>query len=494
MPCYTYLVKLHWFLLAALVLLSALSLANSCSKIFPPILAITHVTLIDGTGAAPQSDMTVVIRGTTIVAVGPSVSTSIPSRANTVNATGKFLIPGLADMHIHLTGSGEPDGSREFILPLLIANGITTARDMGGYLDDLKKLREEINSGKRFGPQIVFAGPYLDGNPPSFQPSIVVQNATEAQTAVHQLKTDGVDFIKVQSRLSAPAYFAIAAAAHKEGIRFVGHVPDAVSPFVASNAGQASIEHLTGILLACSSREDELRQQQVPAPPVGETPAELVIRQRRWQQEVLNSYSPQKADSLFKKFVANHTWQTPTLPLLLDLAYLTPATDRANDPRLKYIPGNVKKIWEQGSRGSLANRTDADFAQRAELIERSLGVVRDMSAAGVKILAGTDSVAPNVFPGFSLHESLADLVRAGLTPMQAIQAATSSPAEFLEREAQQGIITVGKRADLVLLDANPLDDIHNTGKINAVVLNGRLINRADLDALLKKAEQFAATH
>jgi imidazolonepropionase-like amidohydrolase len=489
-------VKLHYSqsLAAALVLVGTLSLADSCSKIFPPILAITHVTLIDGTGAAAQSDITVVIRGTTIVAVGPSVSTVIPSRAITVNASGKFLIPGLADMHIHLTGSGEPDGSREFILPLLIANGITMVRDMGGDLNDLKELREEINSGKRLGPQIVFAGPYLDGNPPSFQPSIVVQNAAQAQTAVRQLNAEGVDFIKVQSRLSAPAYFAIAAAAQKEGLRFVGHVPDAVSPFAASDAGQASIEHLTGILLACSSREDELRQQQVPAPPMDETPAELVIRQRRWQQEVLDSYSSQKADSLFKKFVANHTWQTPTLPLLLDLAYLTPATDRVNDPRLKYIPGNVKKIWQQGRRASLANRTDSDFAQRAELVERSLAVVREMNLAGVKILAGTDSAAPNVFPGFSLHESLADLVRAGLTPMQAIQAATLRPAEFLGRETLQGTITVGKRADLVLLDENPLDDIHNTEKTNALILNGRLLNRADLDALLKKAEQFAGTH
>jgi Amidohydrolase family len=200
------------------------------------------------------------------------------------------------------------------------------------------------------------------------------------------------------------------------------------------------------------------------------------------------------ADSLFKKFVANHTWQTPTLPLLLDLAYLTPATDRVNDPRLKYIPGNVKKIWQQGRRASLANRTDSDFAQRAELVERSLAVVREMNLAGVKILAGTDSAAPNVFPGFSLHESLADLVRAGLTPMQAIQAATLRPAEFLGRETLQGTITVGKRADLVLLDENPLDDIHNTEKTNALILNGRLLNRADLDALLKKAEQFAGTH
>jgi imidazolonepropionase-like amidohydrolase len=495
-PCYTFHVPHHRLcsLISTLVLLATLSLANSCSKISPPVLAITHVTLIDATGAPPQPDTTVIIRGTTILAVGPSASTPIPKRANVANAAGKFLIPSLVDMHIHLTGSGEPDGSREFILPLLIAHGITTVRDMGGYLDDLQKLRQEIDSGERLGPRIYFTGPYLDGNPPSFQPSIVVQNAAEAQAAVHQLKADGVDFIKVQSRLQPAAYFAIAAAAQKEGIRFIGHVPDSISPFAASDAGQASIEHLTGILLACSAREDELRQQQIPAPPVGETPAQEVVRQRRWQQEVLDSYSRQKADSLFTKFATNHTWQVPTFPLLMDLAYLTTETLRPNDPRMKYIPGNVKTIWQQGSKDSLENRAAADFAQRVELVRRSQAAVRDMNAAGVRILAGTDSAAPNVFPGFALHESIADLVEAGLTPMQALQAATSGPAEFLGLSAKQGSIAPGKRADLLLLDANPLDDIHNTQKIRAVILNGKLLDRAVLDAMLKHAEQFAATH
>jgi len=461
---------------------------------FPPVLAITHVTVIDTTGVPPQTDFTVIIRGTTILTVGPTASTPIPNRATVVDAAGKFMIPGLVDMHIHLTGSGEPDGSRQFILPLLIANGITTVRDMGGYLDGLTKLRHEIKSGERLGPQIYFTGPYLDGNPPSFQPSIVVQNAAEAQAAVHKLKADGVDFIKVQSRLQPPAYFAIADAAQKEGIRFVGHVPDSISPFAASDAGQSSIEHLTGILLACSSRENELRQQQVPAPPVGETPVQEVVRQRKWQQEVLDSYSREKADTLFAKFVANQTWQVPTLPLLLDLVYLTPEKTRANDPRLRYIPGNVRKIWQLGSKDILTNRTEADFTQRAELVRRSQAAVRDMNAAGVKILAGTDSAAPNVFPGFALHESIADLVEAGLSPMQALQAATSGPAEFLNLTAQQGTITPGKRADLLLLDANPLDDIHNTQKIRAVILNGKLLDRAALDAMLKSVEQFAATH
>jgi hypothetical protein len=469
-----------------------LLLIAACSKPHPATIAITHVTVIDATGAPPQPNSTVLIDADKISAVGPDSSLEIPAGTQVVDATGKYLIPGLADMHIHLMGAGEPAGSREFILPLLIANGITTVRDMGGDVAQLKKLKKEIDSGDQPGPQIFFTGPYLDGNPPSFQPSIVVVTPIEAAAAVHKLKSEGVDFIKVQSRLKPPAYFAIAEAAHKENIRFVGHVPDSISPAQASDAGQASIEHLTGILLACSSREAELRQQQLNPPPHKETPRQTSLRQRAWQQAVLDTYSPEKAQQLYAKLLANHTWQVPTLPLLIELAYLTPATDRANDPNLKYIPQNLQKVWKQGRAESLANKTSGDFLLRAKLVEVSLKAVGDMHAAGIPMMAGTDSTAPNLVPGFALHDSIADLVRAGLTPMAALQAATSKPAEFLGRSNQQGMIAPGQRADLVLLDTNPLDDIHNTQKIQSVILKGKLLDRDTLDAFLNKAAQFAA--
>ena len=173
-------------------------------------LAITHVTVIDATGAPPQPDMTVLIVDQRIAALGPSGSTPVPRGAQILDATGKFLIPGLADMHVHLTGAGEPAGRREFILPLLMANGITTVRDMGGNVEDLLRLRYEITSGVRPGPQIFFTGPYLDGDPPAYQPSIVVKSAPEARAAVDRLALAGVDFIKTQSRLERDAYFAIA--------------------------------------------------------------------------------------------------------------------------------------------------------------------------------------------------------------------------------------------------------------------------------------------
>jgi hypothetical protein len=466
----------------------------SCFSSQPAAIAITHVTVIDATGAAAQPDSTVVVSGGRISAVGPANKIAIPSGATVVDGAGKFLIPGLADMHIHLTGAGEPIGSREFILPLLIANGITTVRDMGGKVEYLKELRAEIGSGKRVGPQIFFTGPYLDGNPPSFQPSIVVQTAAEATATVQKLKGEGVDFIKVQSRLQPEAYYAIARESHRLGIRFLGHVPDSITAAAASDAGQSSIEHLTGVLLGCSTREEELRQRKLELLPLKETDAQVLARNRVWTKDLLDSYSQQKAADLFQKFCANHTWQVPTLPLLIHLAYLVPESDRKGDTRLKYIPQDVRETWDKSRSELLDSRAEVDFALRRRLVKQSLTAVKAMNDAGVPIMSGTDAAAPNVFPGFSLHEDLFYLVEAGLTPMQALQAATSKPAEFLGRSAEQGTIEAGKRADLVLLDANPLDDIRNTQKVQAVIVNGKFLKRSDLDVLLTTVERFAASH
>lgn len=450
--------------------------------------------MIDGTGAPATADSTVLTFDGRISAVGPANAIAIPGDAKVVDAPGKFLIPGLADMHIHLTGAGEPTGSREFLLPLLLANGITTVRDMGGRIDWLKQLRSEIESGKRLGPQIFFTGPYLDGNPPAFQPSIVVQNKVEAAAAVGKLISEGVDFIKVQSRLNRESYFAIAEECGKLHVRFVGHVPDTVSASEASEAGQTSIEHLTGVLVATSAREDELRREQIAPGPANQSMDEAIQRGREWQRKLLDTLSSQKAELLVSEFKRNRTWQVPTFPTLVHMGFLTPETDLGGDPRLKYVPFKLREIWDQGRKSQFENRDETDYKLRAEIIRRSLEIVRKMNTAGVPIMAGTDAAAPNVFPGFGLHEDLVYLVQAGLTPMQALQAATMRPAEFLGRSREQGSIEVGKRADLVLLDANPLEDIHNTQKIRAVVLSGKLLGRDELDALLAGVERFAASH
>ncbi|HTP67615.1 MAG TPA: amidohydrolase family protein [Dongiaceae bacterium] len=465
---------------------------GGCSK-RPGDIAITHVTVIDGNGGPALADRTVLISGARISAVGAASSLALPAGAKIVDGRGKFLIPGLADMHVHLTGAGEPGGSREFILPLLVANGITTVRDMGGKVELLKGLREEFASGKRIGPQIFFTGPYLDGNPPSFQPSIVVQNAAEATTAVDQLQSQGVDFIKVQSRLQPEAYFAIASEAKKLGIRFVGHVPDSITAAQASDAGQTSIEHLTGVLLGISDKEAELREEKLKKIE-GESAEDARKRNRLWLQKLLGSISPSRTDNLIAKFAQNRTWQVPTFPMLVHLGYVTPKTDLGADWRLRYVPQSVQAIWRQGRREQLEGYESEDFTEREEIVRQSIAVAGKMSAAGVPIMAGTDIAAPNVFPGFSLHEDLEYMVKAGLTSMQALQAATTKPAEFLGLSTEQGTIEAGKRADLVLLDADPLADIRNTEKIRAVIVNGRLLDRRELDRMLAGVEGYAAKH
>lgn len=458
----------------------------------PVAIAITDVTVVDGAGAPARGDQTVVIFEGRIVAVGPSGQVSIPKDVQAIDAAGKYLIPGLSDMHVHLTGAGEPTGSREFILPLLIANGVTTVRDMGGEVAQLKQLRNEIESGARLGPQIFFTGPYIDGDPPAYQPSIVARTPDDAREAVRELKAQGVDFIKTQSRLGRAAYFAVADECKKQKIQFVGHVPDAVTAAEASDTSQASIEHLTGVLLSTSSEEDKLRRQQLMESPANETIDESLARSRAWQRRLLDTYSPAKAEVLIHRFVANHTWQVPTFPILVHFGFMTPATDLATDPRMEYVPKRVREIWAQGRKERMERRSDSDFALREEIVKRSLKIVGEMNTAGVGIMAGTDTAAPNVIPGFSLHEDLAYLVEAGLTPMQALEAATRAPAEFLGQLKVQGTIAAGQRADLVLLDANPLEDIHNTAKIRAVILRGKLLMRADLDEILNRARKFGA--
>jgi imidazolonepropionase-like amidohydrolase len=477
-----------------LLVVVILFLTCSCSSHPPPSLAITHVTLIDATGAAPQTDMTIFLADEQIAAIGPSKSVFIPRKTKTLDGTGKFLVPGLVDMHVHLTGAGEPTGSRDFILPLLLANGITTVRDMGGDLESLIKLRHEIERGQLQAPRIFFAGPYLDGNPPFFQPSLVVTNSAEATEDVHSLISHGADFIKVQSNLSRDAYFAIADVCRREHITFVGHVPDHVTASEASDAGQKSIEHLTGVLRACSLDEPLLIRQQFAAGPKKATIGQSLNRELGWQRELLQSYSDEQAAGLITKFLRKQTWQVPTLILLRNDAFPTPETDPSRDPRRKYVPLQVLANWQKGVKDRDKGATTQEFSLRSSLMQASFRIVGKMNTAGVPILAGTDTTAPFVFPGSSLHEELGLLVQAGLTPMQVLEAATKLPAEFLGEQQAQGTIEQGKIADLLLLDANPLDDIHNTQRIRAVILRGKLLDRSFLDELLVKEENFARAH
>jgi imidazolonepropionase-like amidohydrolase len=445
-------------------------------------------------GAPALPDQTVLIAKERIATLGLSDTTAIPRGAQIVDARGKFLIPGLVDMHVHLTAAGEPDGSRKFMLPLLLANGITSVRDMGSFLESIFPLRREIAEGKRLGPQIVTPGPYLDGSPPSFQPTFVVSNSVEANELVHQLVSRGVDFIKVQSILGRDAYFAIAQAAQREHIVFAGHVPDRVTAAEAAGAGQHSIEHLTNILRGCSRDEPKLMREQFYITAQEQSTAQSRAHESRWLHRLLDEYSYEKAAQLLAKFKEKDVWQTPTLVLLKNDAFPTLENSATPDQRARLIPARTLDTWKKSRTDQMKAVSAQDSQLHTELLRKSMLIVAEMQKAGVKILAGTDSPAPYVFPGSGLHDELQLLVEAGLTPFEALQTATSRPAEFFRTTSDSGTVQAGKFADLVLLDGNPLDSIRNTRKIHALILRGKLLDRTALDQLLADEKQFAADH
>lgn len=451
-------------------------------------LAIIHVTVIDATSAYARPDMSVLIKGNRITEVGKSGKIHVPADAQVVNASGKFLIPGLWDMHVHWY---EKD-----YLPLFIANGVTGIRIMWG-MPRHHQWRTEIEAGQMLGPHMLIASPLVDGPKPVWPGSTTVANASEARQAVIQAKLDGDDFIKVYSLLPRDAYFAIADESKKQGIPFGGHVPISVSAEEASNSGQKSIEHLTGILPACSTRQAELlksAQETLSAVIAGQKPPVSAVHgaaSRGWEDLALKTYSAQKADTLFAELKKNQTWQCPTLTVLHSIAFLDDPSF-TNDSRLKYMPRNIRTAWDPTADFRLKTRTAEDWTRSKKVFSKDAEIVGAMQRAGLKILAGTDTLNPYCFPGFSLHDELGLLVKAGLSAMEALQAATLNPARFMGKEKDFGTVETGKIADLVLLDANPLNDIANTKRIDAVVLGGKFFPRASLDGMLAKAEALAS--
>jgi imidazolonepropionase-like amidohydrolase len=455
-------------------------------------LAIKNVTVIDATGGGPKPGMTVVVDGGRIAEVSPSKKARIPRYAVVVDGAGKFLIPGLWDMHAHDTANT----SAPWTHLLYLANGVVGVRDMFGP-PDAHAWRATQVSNEDPSPTIYLGSPVVDGANPRWPGSIVVTDDAQAREVVDQQQQRGADFIKVYDKLPRSAYYAIAEEARKRGIPFEGHVPESISAEEASDAGQKSIEHLTRVALSCSKEEttiaEELRRQEATfRAPDATVPQKMASGKRinDLHQRIVDTYDDAIAQALFARFVKNGTWQTPTLTLLRAQTYDPPP---AHDPRLKYLPQADRVRFEAGywknfppaARAWTVKTTTLEFGE-------SLKIVGSMYKAGVLILTGTDAMNPQCFPGFGIHDELALLVEAGLPPLAALQTATRNAAQFMGQLDSRGTIETGKIADLVLLDKDPLADIRNTRTIQAVVLNGRLFKRADLDTMLDKAQAFAS--
>jgi len=440
---------------------------------------VTHVTLINTVTGKELSDRTVVIFGDHIADVIAGQKAIPPADVTIVDGEDRYLIPGLWDMHVHAVDAERIDS----MFPMFVANGVLGIREMGTAmpLADIAQLRKSIQGGSRVGPRIVAAGPILDGRLKPLRPNFLAITTPEAGRAeVDTLKRDGADFIKVYSWLSKGTFLAIADEAKRQNITFAGHVPFSVSALEASDAGMSSMEHMFGIYLSCSSREDGLRAEMLKSGPnLGG-----LDRIRLEAHDAADSYDPARCARVFAHLAKNRTWQVPTLTAVWANAQGFNA-QVTSDLRLRYIPASVQQRWSDEAKSS--RNLQPAFAK---FHSEELRILSDLHRAGVLVLAGTDAAwyQAYTYAGFSLHEELALLVRAGFTPAEALQSATIDPARFLGREKDLGSVEKGKLADLVLLSADPLKNISNTQKIEAVIVNGRLLDHKALDSLLMEAE------
>ena len=430
-----------------LPVLSVIAITTVTLSAQPQVLALTAVNVVDVVAGRIVPDTTVVVTGDTITSV--TQHGIPPGGARVIDGRDKFLIPGLWDMHAHI------EGNERAWLPLYVANGVTGIRDMGADLDFILEIRAATASGRTLGPRIIAAGPILDDAPGDWPFRMRVRNADEARATVQLLKRRGVDLIKVHNYTPREAFFAIVEEARRQNLRVAGHVPLKVTIQEGVDAGMVSIEHLSEdgrVWKACSGGAQ---------------------------------YRPDACRPFFEMLARRGVWQTPTLIALAELPVIgTPASAISRD-QLAYA--NKAFLEMHAGNQRLFVKQPEVLGIVRNLAEVGKVVTRDMAAAGVGILAGCDAM----IAGFCVHDELALMVSSGMTPLAALQAATVNPARSLAREMTLGSVAAGRSADLVLLDANPLEDIANVRRIRAVVAAGRFLDRSALDQLLTQAKAAA---
>jgi imidazolonepropionase-like amidohydrolase len=444
--------------------------------------AFTNVTVIDPATSRVVPNTTVLIRGDTIVEVGGRV----PADVTVVDLRGKFVIPGLADMHTHAQAEGIDTG-------LYVANGVTTVREMAGS-PLAHDWRTRIRAGTLLGPRFTIGSRIVDGLPSIWNPEwldvVQIGDPAAARAAVREELRRGADFIKVYSRVPREAYRALAAESHRQGVPFAGHCPDAVALEEAAELGQSSVEHLFWTPFETSSKEAGIRAEiQRIRLELGDYAGWFkAIHPLEWT--AAHSYSRRKAKYLYAKLSRRGTRQVPTLAMHRGLDNARTVT--MDDPRNKYLPPSAIASQQLALQEFyLKDRLPSEDAEWAAMFDYRLNTVKDLYEAGVPLMTGTDTGTCAVWPGFSVHDELSLFVAAGIPTMAALRTSTSEPAAFLGTNT--GRIAPNHKADLAILDANPLHDIRNTQRLSGVVVAGRYLDDQARQQILRNVEQTAAT-
>lgn len=422
--------------------------------------AFVNVNVVPMDGERTLEHQTVLVEGDVISVMGPVSTTAVPEGTHVVDGDGKYLLPGLADMHVHISGQDE--------LLLFVANGVTTVRDMAG---DEHRLawRAGVETGDISGPTIYTSGPIIDGNPPWIEGSTVVESAEDAERVVAEQKAAGYDFVKVYDLLTSDAYAAIVAAAERHGMPVVGHVPDAVGLTGVLEAGQASIEHLRGYGAALAS-----------------DPEKVTHGSEDWAMA-----DTSKMRGLAEATVEAGVWNCPTL--VVGQKWVQPVEQRAlaEQPIMRFLAPAIRDEWDPDASYLSFFPPEKLAAVEGSHRERLL-MTRALHEAGAGLLLGTDAGNPFVVAGFSVHEELANLVDAGLTPYEALLTGTREAAKFLESSGEFGVVAVGARADLILATSDPLEDVGAVSEPTGVMVRGVWLTREELVSRLDVlAESYA---
>ena len=469
-------------------ILSICFLVLSCQpkqKLIGDVL-LEHVNIVDVELGELILDQNVLIADDKIIAVR-SAEDEVHYEAKTqIKAQGKYLIPGLWDMHAHpddpeVWRMNPKQEEKDRLMPLFVVNGVTGIRDMGGDIKLAQRWRQMYESKELLAPKIFAGGPLLDGPNPMWDGSVGINGPEEVKQVVDSLIKEGVDFLKIYSLLPRETYLEVSRYANEIGFPFVGHVPFTVPPSEAAETGMKSQEHLLEILKECSDVPSEAFLNEVRALANG------IERSNKLNDFRLSTFNVAKADSLYTLFKTYNIWHCPTLSMWHKNAWYE--SEMENDGELvTYLPPYLKAYWTPEHNDHLQYRDNQTFIEtKKRLYNLYLDMVREMNKKGVLFLAGTDVGAnPLCHPGVGVHNELEAFVKAGLTPAEALRTATLNPALFFEIQENYGTVAEGKVADLVLLNENPLLDINNTRKINSVVRDGKVLNTNKIEEIKKE--------